>query len=466
MRVKLFEIIPADFFSVLVSSNREIYVDALMKLYEMFNDDINIKLKDYLNELTALLEDRVYNVEEGDDISVDSPDTSRGKARLIEKRFEKTGWIEREFLDGSFTEIVTPNTYSIRIMRMLKEITDEGTLEYNSLVFSTYSALNQAVTENRDRMYEALIIAEKNTEKLDYELRSLYHGIRGYLKSIRDNNDVNFLLKNHFEEYKNLADRIYHPVKTMDSVFRYSGPIKSIPMDLRYDDKLLNEMSRKALTIKNYESEEAKDDILRTIDKIIDLYNSVALLMQEIDSKHCNYTKQSIDKIRYVMSADRSIKGKLAVLLKAYASADEKGKESIAEIFEENTCINRQEYIDSGSFYHKNIKSKRSNQPPQAVELHDDIQDELIGEVISRIRNGFSENRVKAYLDSLFKDGAAQIESRDIEINNDTDYVLTLLAVVNCINGRHGYSINLGNDYIRKNGYRIPQFVLFKGGKS
>ena len=251
MRVKLFEIIPADFFSVLVSSNREIYVDALMKLYEMFNDDINIKLKDYLNELTALLEDRVYNVEEGDDISVDSPDTSRGKARLIEKRFEKTGWIEREFLDGSFTEIVTPNTYSIRIMRMLKEITDEGTIEYNSLVFSTYSALNQAVTENRDRMYEALIIADKNTEKLDYELRSLYHGIRGYLKSIRDNNDVNFLLKNHFEEYKNLADRIYHPVKTMDSVFRYSGPIKSILMDKAIneeedDNKRLN-MKRNAV---------------------------------------------------------------------------------------------------------------------------------------------------------------------------------------------------------------------------
>ena len=68
-------------------------------------------------------------------------------------------------------------------------------------MFSTYSALKQALTENQDRMYEALIIAENNTEKLDYELRSLYHGIRGYLKSIRDNNDVNFLLKNqHIQE--------------------------------------------------------------------------------------------------------------------------------------------------------------------------------------------------------------------------------------------------------------------------
>ena len=31
--MKVFEIIPADFFSVLVSPNREVYADALMKLY-------------------------------------------------------------------------------------------------------------------------------------------------------------------------------------------------------------------------------------------------------------------------------------------------------------------------------------------------------------------------------------------------------------------------------------------------
>ena len=42
--MKVFEIVPADFFSVLVSPNREIYVEALMKLYEMFQNEINIRL--------------------------------------------------------------------------------------------------------------------------------------------------------------------------------------------------------------------------------------------------------------------------------------------------------------------------------------------------------------------------------------------------------------------------------------
>ena len=106
--MKVFEIIPGDFFSVLVSPNREIYVDALMKLYEMFQNEINIRLKAFLTEVEILLEDRVYIIEEGDDAYDAEPASLRGKARLIERRFEKTGWVEREFLDGSFTEIKSP----------------------------------------------------------------------------------------------------------------------------------------------------------------------------------------------------------------------------------------------------------------------------------------------------------------------------------------------------------------------
>ena len=153
----LFEIIPADFFSVLVSPNREIYAEALMKLYEMFRTEINIRLKSFLAEVEILLEDREYILEEGDEVEDMEPSFLRGKARLIVRRFVKTGWIDREFLDGSFTEIIIPNSYAITMMCMLKELTDEGVAEYDSLVFSTYSALNQAYTDSRGRMYAELL---------------------------------------------------------------------------------------------------------------------------------------------------------------------------------------------------------------------------------------------------------------------------------------------------------------------
>lgn len=464
--MKVFDVIPADFFSVLVSPNRDLYVDALMKLYEMFNLEINIKLKEYINEIELLLEDREYFIEDNDADEEEGIESPRGKARLIERRFEKTGWIEREFLDGSFVEIITPNPYSIMVMRMLKSLTDDRVSEYNSLVFSTFSALNQAKNENRDRMFEALIVAKNNTEKLDYELRTFYHGIRGYLRIIRENSDVNLLLKNHFEEYKKISDRVYHPVKTMDSIFRYSGPIRSILLDLHYDEELLGEMTTKALSTKAYNNDdEVREEILSTIEKIIDSYNSISLLMDEIDAKHSSLTKQSIDKIRYVMSADQSIKGKLIDLLKAYASADDAHSEEIATMLESNVNVNRQEYIDNGSFYHKNIKSRRLNLPPQPIEENEDIEKEILEAVVEKLKGGYSETRVKSFIDNIFSGGKTQVDSKEIEINNDTDYILTLLSVVSAVKGRYGYAIKLGRDYVSKNGYKIPEFVLYKGGK-
>ena len=128
--MKVFELIPADFFSVLVSPNREIYTDALMKLYEMFQTEINIRLKSFLAELEILLEDREYILEEGDEAADAEPSSLRGKARLIVRRFVKTGWIDREFLDGSFTEIIIPNSYAITVMRMLSELTAESVAAY------------------------------------------------------------------------------------------------------------------------------------------------------------------------------------------------------------------------------------------------------------------------------------------------------------------------------------------------
>ena len=464
--MKIFEIVPSDFFSVLVSPNREIYVDALTKLYEMFQTEINIRLKDFLAEVELLLEDRQYVIEEDDRADEPEFDSLRGKARLIESRLEKTRWVEREYLDGSFTEIITLNSYAIIVMRMLDELMRDGASEYNSLVFSTYSALNQAYTDSRDRMFEALLVAKNNTEKLDYELRTFYHGIRGYLRIIRENSDVNLLLQNHFEAYKNEADRVYHPIKTMDSLSRYSGPICNILTEVHYDEALLQQMTEKAMATKSYLSEEdARQDVLNTIEKIIDSYRVIRQLVDEIDAKHSSLTKQSVDKIRYVMSADQSIKGKLVELMKAYAQAEGEQETEIISILQAYIQVNRQDYMDKGSLWHKNIRNRRIDAPPMSLPEDASIDEEVMAAVSKKMKNGYSEARVRAFMQGLFTDGQKQVSSTDISVENDSDYILTLLSVVSAFKGQRGFSIELEDGFMLKDQYRIPRFVLYKGGK-
>ena len=463
--MKLFQIVPADFFSVLVSPNRELYFDALMKLYEMFNLEIYIYLKAFLAEVELLLEDRQYIAEEGDE---EEPEfgSLRGKARLIEKRLEKTRWVEREYLDGSFIEILTPPPYAITVMRTLHTMTQEGAAEYNSLVFSTYSALKQAHTESRDRMYEALIVARSNTEKLDYELRTFYHGIRGYMRVIRENSDVNLLLQNHFEAYKKDSDRVYHPVKTMDSFYRYTGPIRSILADVHADEELIAQMTQKALATRSYASEaDAREDILSAIERVMDSYQQIAGLIKEIDLKHSSLTKQSIDKIRYVMTADRTIKGKLVELLRAYAQSDGERETQLGGLLEEHICVNRQEYMDKGSCWHKNSRQRRSNRPPLPLREVNEADGALLSKAMERLKNSYSEARVRQYMEGLFTDGRTSVSSEEIPVANDGEYILTLLSVVRAFRDNRRFQLEFSEGSTEKNGYRIPRFVLKKGGR-
>jgi len=157
--VKLFDVVPGNFFSILSSGNREIYYDSLMILHDMFKFELNIRVDDYIASLITILEDRVFELED-DDIQEGSL-TLSGKARLILNRFIKTGWIDKEFIDNTFIEIITPRSYAIPVLRLLSELGDNTLQEYNSLVFATFSGLKQAMSENESHVYEALLSAQK-----------------------------------------------------------------------------------------------------------------------------------------------------------------------------------------------------------------------------------------------------------------------------------------------------------------
>ncbi|MDO4300076.1 MAG: DUF5716 family protein [Clostridia bacterium] len=458
----VFDIIPSNFFSVLVSGNREIYVEALLLLHHMFKFELNIKVDDYISSLISLQEDKDFNPEEDDELP-EGGLTPSGKARLILNRFIKTGWVEKEFLEGSFVEIITPQPYAIPVMKLLDELGKGGVKEYNSLVFSTYSGLKQAKEEQKSQMYEAVLSAKSNTEQLEYQLRSLYHGIKSYLRNIEKENEVNQLLKDHFENYKQMSDRIYHPIKTMDSIHRYMTPIQNILTDTLSNEELMQLMCERAMTIKRYENELlAEEEIISAINYVLDAYQSLDDIINQIDRKHSTYTKSSIEKMRYIMTADQTIKGKLAQLLKAYANAENEQKEAIGELFEKNIRVNRQEFIDGKSLYHKNVRSRRIDAEPLKIRKDDGFSELAMNGMLEYLKNRYSVTRVKEFVNSLFKENKNSVESRDISIDSESNFIMLILAVVRANERGMNYKIEMNNGHVECNGYRIPNMVIEK----
>ena len=463
--MKLFDLIPANFFSLLVSSNREIYVDALMILHDEFKDKLNILVEDYLSSLIFLLEDRSFEAEDGDEAESGSLTVS-GKARLILNRLVKTGWVEKEFIENSFIEIITPCRYAIPVMKLLSELGSSQLEEYNSMVFATFSGLKQARDGDRERMYEAVLSARANTEQLQYSLRSLYHGIRGFLRGIVLQQNVNLLLEDHFVQFKQLSDRFYHPIKTMDSVYRYMGPIQSLLSGITGDEDLLSSMFQRAMTIRKYTDEaEARTEILSAIDYIAGTYDTLDGLISEIDRKHSSYTKSSVEKIRYLMTADQTIKGKLGEILKAYAGGedeDEAAQEKVLELMTKSIHAQRQEFFDSGSLYHKNVRSRRLSREALAVDANDPLSGLAQEFLLDQIKTSYPLPRIKAFVEGLLSEGRDRIEAVDIPLASDTDFILLILAVIRHQDAGMPYTIEAGEGRIFSQGYWIPNLTILR----
>jgi hypothetical protein len=461
--MNLFEIIPANFFSPLVSSNREIYADALLLLHERFQFELNIRVDDYISVLIALIEDKNFIPDDDDEEITETALTTTSKARMILNRLVKTGWVDKEFMDGTFIEIITPRDYAIQVLKLLNELRDHNMREYNSLVFATYSSLKEANNEHREQMYEAVLSAKKNTEQLTYELKTLYHGIRNYLRRIQEQNDVNDLLESQFEKYKRLTDRIYHPIKTMDSVYRYRTPIKQLLSEIRGDEDLLQNMRERAMTVRKYDhDEEAGAEILQAIDFIFEVYNNLDGIINEIDRKHSNYTKSSIEKIKYLMTADQSIQGKLAEILKTYSNACGSDKEAIASMMEKHIRINRQESFDAKSLYHKSVHLRHLDTTP--LEIADDraMTENAMNDLVQQMRNTYTLAQVRAFVNGLFAENVYTITSDNIVINDDSDFILLILAVIRAKERGMNYTVEIGTGSILQNGYQIPNLTIAK----
>lgn len=462
IQLSVFDVVPSNFFSVLVSANREIYVDALLLLHEFVKFELNIRVDDYISALISRQEDRDFTPEDDDELTEGSL-TPSGKARLILNRLIKTGWVEKGYIDGSFIEIIIPQPYAIAVMKLLSELGEGGMQEYNSLVFSTYSGLKQAKEEQKDHMYEAILAAKANTEQLEYELRVLYHGIRKYSRDIEAHDEVNSLLKSHFEDYKQMSDRIYHPIKTMDSVHRYMTPIQSILSDALADSTLMHMMCERAIAIQKYADEEAAErEIIHSIDFVMDAYHSLDGMINQIDRKHSTYTKSSIEKMHYLMTADQTIQGKLTRLLTAYASSDEIEKELLLETMEDHIQVNRQEFFDGNSLYHKSVRSRRIDTEPLTIAQDSSFSEFAMQGMVEHLKKGYPIARVRSFVDKLFETGQDTVKSSDIPIEDESDFILLILAVVRANDRGMNYTIEMGDGQIDVGEYRIPNMIFRK----
>lgn len=456
--MNLFEKIPENFFSILVSKNKNLYIQALFVLREAFKQEMLISKENLIARLINNLEEEFQNVDFSEEEDTDDlkENNSSSKAYFLLRKLKLTGWIEIEMQRDSFEEYINQPDYSIQFVNLLYSIVNEEKTEYNSYVFSTYSSLKIAKLEP-DKTYEAIVVAYSNTVKLLDELKTLYNSLGRYHKRMCNKDSINEIVKEHFLDYKQYSDEMIYPLITRDSIPRYKGPIKEMLKEILLNDELIEKIINDEIAKKRYETkEEAYNDILQKIRKVLEIYEKLDDTMQTIEDKNNDYVRASVQRINYLLTSDKELKGKLIKILK------NSNQEKIVQQMQEQANLTKQQYLSDDSLFLriKQDDKKQGKQP--AITKIELSNKEALEEFDNSIKKQYSNQKIEEYMQKQMN-GRLYIDSSEMKLENTEDLILLILATIRADkSNKMSYSYKDNSQIIENNGYKIPNIRFIK----
>ncbi len=472
--MRLFTILPDNFFSILASKNKDIYAEALLVLYHALQtDELAIKKSDFIRTLRDKYRDIILTLDvneddegedEEDQFSFGGDDLPR-KAAFVVRRLEECGWIDVEIDPNGFDEFLALPSYTILFLNLLDELTSDDSGEYVSLVHATYTELSSEDEERDEFLYATLIRAYESTRKLKTELITLGHSIRIFQNRLGRVFSTNSILADYFDQYKaRVSDRYYHPLKTFDSVAKFKRPIIAILQNWLHDEDVRSQLvMQSVMWSRNLNKLEAEKDIISKINYICDMYETLDDMIGQIDTKHQAYTKASASKILYLNNSDKTIKGHLDNIFKHYAEMMQKD-DNLRPLFnglKEAINMSHQGYITPDSLSLPILRRYKAEGAPLEIYDFDDVSQMLMEGFLDETRNIFTDKRVFEFMEIAFgNDHHLNIE--DIALPDFDAFILLILATVKTNDEQCFYTVESNDGHVINYGYRLPKLTFIR----
>lgn len=460
----IFKIIPQNFFSLLNSKNQNIYIRCIFAVYKAYEQgsilgmDKSIAQQAIIDELDTISED--VNIDD-----IDESTNNRDKANSILRRMEECEWIDID-VNNDYIEIINFRDYAITIIQALKNISqdtfygyDDETHEFRGYIFTVYSLL-----QNEHPEY-AMVIDQvyRNTIAFVREIRKLDSRLKYYIKSIIDNSEIKDLIGLLVNYKVELVDQAYSRLKTSDNVNKYKLFIIKKLEEYQQNPVVMEIISREYLVAANNNPELAKVRANKKIDDMIDIYNSLEYIIDEIDRKNKVYVNSTIAKIKFLLNDDQNIIGKLNSILRYTADNIKKYKtdqalKTIAPLITiktHNVINNNSLYTPRGAYSHTDAQYLLENDITPSNALQEAFYKEF--------ETNYSEEVIKKYLQAMFKQQSI-IKASDLvkeDISDET--IMRLLYILVYADGELNYYIRPLDTQIHHKRFKLNDFQIIRG---
>ena len=465
-----FDMVPDNFFSLLASKNKRIYLASILQVFKVYETGtiLGIDKKIVVDDLVFFLDtNKNYLFDSEDEEDEESnPKNKRDLANYILRRMEETGWIYVD-VTNDYMEVLNFSDDAIIICEALLnaypqfEYGDDelpqdfiNPNEYHGYIYNIYSLLTQK--DNVDYSLTFSLVFS-DTKQLIRALRRLDARMKDYITSVVENSEVKDLMEKLIIYKNEIYDTSYTKLKISDNIDRYRLDIITRLEKMQNDEVIVKAISNNYLAVTKT-PEEAITKTIRQIDEVIDAFNAIKDFISEIDKKNRDYINSTIGKIKFLLSEDDNVVGKLNTILRFVSEQNKKGKiDSALRTVEKLYELPSIKVFECES----SLYTPRGNYQRNYNQMLDDFGldgFELDEEFMKQFRNSYNEDEIKKFLELYMINGVFRASSV-IEYECDNDF---FLMVVYCIiyAAEHNFDVQIINNMIETKRFKVKDFEI------
>ena len=301
----LFDVIPNQFFYIFIGDNKRILSDCVYLAYQSFQNDLSFSCtrEQLLTIFQDYFETHLTTIDSEENLN-----NSRDKALYVLKRLKDCGWIHEE-VGENYEVFITFEDYSIQIMDCLFHLEDvRESEEYSGLIYNIYTSFQNFDIHRGDLIFET---AYENTKDLIHKLKNLNSNIKKYIQKLLDDgikDDLQALLNSLLQEYQTkIIDRAYYNLTTYDNPSKYRQSILSRIQEVMDNQDYVSLIIHNIMERKGIEHDQAYDLLMNQKEYIMQSFEHIEDIMQEIDSKNNKFIESAIHRITFLLNNQNDI---------------------------------------------------------------------------------------------------------------------------------------------------------------
>ena len=437
--------IPDSFWSLFRSMNRELYMEALLKINEEYEYN-----NYYLSKEVCLqvLEDwnesqRIWLSPEEFESENDASQTPPNR---ILNWLIKTGWLKRiEDFSTLTTNIIIPD-YAAVFLTAFEELVNPSTDDteiYIQNVYATLFSFKNDPRVNLNMLRTALI----NTRRLNKALQDMLHNMDKFFARLLEQQFYGDLLKEHLDGYvEEIVRKKYHILKTSDNFYIYKTDIKECLRQMRDDEEWIEKIRERARA-----TGDTGEDVLELLDMIERGFDDIEHRISNMDKEHSKYVRATVTRLNYLLSGESDTKGLVIQLLNRMSEDD---YEEVIQKTGEKMNLSLVEILSEKSLYkrRKNRKDFVSQMAPE--EEVDDLDREDVLR-LNRIKRRFSKKQIEEFIEEHIEKDV--LDTEKLSLTSEEDFEKLILAYDLSTRKNSKYkTLEEDAETIEKNGYRYP----------